>query len=569
LRTYWHVALGLLLTLCLLWPLLAAPYFSHQDNVQTMRIYEMHQCILDLQIPCRWVPDLGAGYGNPLFNYYAPLPYYIGELFYVATHDIIVAAKLTFALGFVLPFIFTYLFASMLWGKLGGSLSAIFYVFAPYHARNMYIRGAMGELWAMAAFPFVFWAFLRLRQKATSWNSLLLGVALAVLIITHNLSAMLLLGVIALLSIVQLWSNWQFSYAKSLVLSGLWGLALSAFYLLPMLLETGFVHLETMTSNELNYAEQFQGLRTLLIERPWFLPSAGGSSTVYYQIGAVHLLAWALSLCAVYLCWKRCKDLRLVVLPLSLVILLSIYMITPASAWIWDRIGPLSYLQFPWRLLSLISLATATAAGATVLLARTRRGQLILWSVLVGLVVVLNVGYFRPERFLNVSQADLLSDGGWDNLRMYAIGDFLPKAVQNTPRSPTTAPYAQLSGQSVITDVQSGSDWIRFDASSPSEAEVQINKFDFPTWQVSVDGQPVAYEHDADSGVLKVALPVGQHTVEARLRDTPARIIANLITAAALIACALLCLRAALRGVFRKAQISGARDRHPSQLSMS
>jgi hypothetical protein len=161
--------------------------------------------------------------------------------------------------------------------------------------------------------------------------------------------------------------------------------------------------------------------------------------------------------------------------------------------------------------------------------------------------VVLNVGYFRPERFLDVSQADLLSDGGWDNLRMYAIGDFLPKAVQDAPRQPSTALYAQLSGQSEISNVQSGSDWVRFDASSPSEAKVQINKFDFPTWEVTVDGQPVAYDHDASTGVLRVALPAGQHTVEAHLRDTPVRIVGNLITAAALFASLVLLIRVKLR----------------------
>ena len=236
-------------------------------------------------------------------------------------------------------------------------------------------------------------------------------------------------------------------------------------------------------------------------------------------------------------------------------------MITPASAWIWDRIGPLSYLQFPWRLLSLISLATSTAAGATLLLLPTQRGRVILWSVLVGLVVALNVGYFRPDRFLNVSQADLLSDGGWDNLRMYAIGDFLPKAVQDAPRQPSIALYQVLSGQSDVTNAQSGSDWVRFDVSSPSEAVVQINKFDFPTWQVTVDGQPIAYDHDASSGVLRVALPAGSHAVEAHLGDTPARIIGNLISAAALILCAVLCLRPLLRSFNFNGLFNGVRRR--------
>ena len=74
--------IGFVLTLSLLWPLLMAPFFSHHDDVQVIRLYEMDKCIKDGQIPCRWVPDLGGLYGYPIFNYYAPLPYYFGELFY-------------------------------------------------------------------------------------------------------------------------------------------------------------------------------------------------------------------------------------------------------------------------------------------------------------------------------------------------------------------------------------------------------------------------------------------------------------------------------------------------------
>ncbi|MDO8658737.1 MAG: hypothetical protein Q7K55_08400, partial [Candidatus Levybacteria bacterium] len=68
--------IGLILTLSLFWPLFAAPYFTHHDDVQVIRLYEMDKCFKDQQIPCRWVPDLGGVYGYPLFNYYAPLPYY-------------------------------------------------------------------------------------------------------------------------------------------------------------------------------------------------------------------------------------------------------------------------------------------------------------------------------------------------------------------------------------------------------------------------------------------------------------------------------------------------------------
>src|SRR5690348_6992611 len=100
---------GLILTLSLLWPLFYAPYFTHHDDVQTIRLYEMNKCFEDRQIPCRWVPDLGGEYGYPLFNYYAPLPYYTGEIAYLLTRNLIFSAKVMFGIAFVGSYIFMYL----------------------------------------------------------------------------------------------------------------------------------------------------------------------------------------------------------------------------------------------------------------------------------------------------------------------------------------------------------------------------------------------------------------------------------------------------------------------------
>src|SRR5258708_7593141 len=96
-KKIWPFIVGLVLSLSLLWPLFQAPFFTHHDDIQTIRLYEMDRCFKDKQIPCRWVPDLGGLYGYPLFNYYAPLPYYFGELIYYFTHSLIISVKLMFA----------------------------------------------------------------------------------------------------------------------------------------------------------------------------------------------------------------------------------------------------------------------------------------------------------------------------------------------------------------------------------------------------------------------------------------------------------------------------------------
>mgnify|MGYP003396209684 CR=1 FL=1 len=76
---YKEFFIGLILTLSLLWPLFYAPYFTHHDDVQVIRTFEMDKCFLDHQIPCRWVPDLGGLYGYPIFL----LPHNSGQFHHI------------------------------------------------------------------------------------------------------------------------------------------------------------------------------------------------------------------------------------------------------------------------------------------------------------------------------------------------------------------------------------------------------------------------------------------------------------------------------------------------------
>jgi hypothetical protein len=241
-------------------------------------------------------------------------------------------------------------------------------------------------------------------------------------------------------------------------------------------------------------------------------------------------------------CWRKTRRFPALISVFSVVIVVCLFMIHPDSAWIWDRIGPLAYLQFPWRLLILISFCTSILAGAALLLVRSGKPRVILWSVLVALVAVVNVGWFRPERFLDVTQSDLLSGPGWDTLRLYAIWDFLPRSAMVAPQQPSTGAVTQVSGTSDITHVAQGSDWLRFEATSPTPAVVQLNVYDFPTWSVTLDGQPISYTHDASTGLLSVGLPAGTHTLDAHLQNTPVRTLGNLVTLIALILLAVVCL---------------------------
>ena len=133
--------------------LLTPGYFIMHDDLQMMRQLEMEKCFKDGQIPCRWIPDMGYGFGYPLFNYYPPLPYWIGMLVRVIGFSFVDTVKIVFLISIIASGMSMYVLAKEFFGKYGGTLSAIFYIWAPYHSVDVFVRGAMNEAWALAFFP--------------------------------------------------------------------------------------------------------------------------------------------------------------------------------------------------------------------------------------------------------------------------------------------------------------------------------------------------------------------------------------------------------------------------------
>src|SRR5258708_1260115 len=155
--------------------LIGLGYFNMHDDLQMMRQLEMEKCFLSLQIPCRWVPDMGYGFGFPLFNFYPPLPYLFGEIFRVFGVAFVDTVKLTFIFAFLASGVTMYFLAKKFWGKGGGVISAIFYIWASYAGLDIYVRGAMDEVWAWIWFPVILLSgYLLITQKKKRARNIIL-----------------------------------------------------------------------------------------------------------------------------------------------------------------------------------------------------------------------------------------------------------------------------------------------------------------------------------------------------------------------------------------------------------
>lgn len=527
---------GLSLTLGLLWPLFWAPYFSHHDDVQIIRLYEMDKCIKDGQIPCRWVPDLGGLYGYPLFNYYAPLPYYFGELTYLMSLNLIFSSKVMFALSFLGSFVFMYLLARKYWGELGGSLSAIFYVFAPYHALDFYVRGAMGEMWGLMFFPAILWMQTRLSESISFGNFLLLGIFIAGLALSHNLSLMVFLPVLLLWTLILYLKDKKNKFLFYSFFSLILGILLSAFYLFPMILEKNLVHVDTTTYGYFGYTEHFKGFRELFINRDWGWGSSirevpnAEEEKISFQIGWIHILGWGLSLFAAKALWKKKRRFSLIIIASSAVLILAIFMIHPKSLFIWQILKPLKYLQFPWRIMMIVIFFISFVGGSSALIFSEKRKNLF-WLILIGLVVLANFSYFRPEKFIYVTDKELLTGENWDKQIKRSIFDYLPISSKEPPAELATSRYEMLTGETGISDFHEGTNWLNFKADTKTHTIIRLSQYYFPNWKITVDGKEIIFDYKNNNlGLMTIILGPGNHLVEARLYDTPIRTVSNAVS---------------------------------------
>ena len=169
-------------------------YPMHDFHI--FRLYEFNLCIKDLVFPCRWAPDAGFGYGEPLFNFYSPLSYFIGEPFVLLGLSIINSTKIAFIISLVGSAISMYFLSFHLWkNKLAGLLSAVLYVYAPYRAVDAWVRGALPESLAFVFFPFVLLTVEKYFSHKKTFYLILFSLALAALLLTHNLSFLMFLPV--------------------------------------------------------------------------------------------------------------------------------------------------------------------------------------------------------------------------------------------------------------------------------------------------------------------------------------------------------------------------------------
>jgi hypothetical protein len=576
-RFDWGYLVVLGFSLPVLWPLVGQAYLSSHDGLHHLyRLLDLDWCIRGGALYPRWLPNMGFGYGYAILNYYAPLSYYIAEVFKVLGAGYIDSIKLTYALGFLTSGVTMYLFTREHLGRVPAILAGAVYVYLPYHLADGYVRGALAEFLAFPLLPLILWCFYKLiRQKRLqyiAWSALSLGG----LIVTHNLMTL----IFAPLLVAYIGFIWFEERDRRILgyaaLALLLAFGLGAFYWLPGFVESKWARLGLVGPQATDYAST-----RLITITDFFSPFVIYRYFPEQGVQLQHPLSWlqfgllCVSLAVPLRLWRssRTQARRHVIFFLCATVV-SLFMLFVYSRPLWDHVPLLSYLQYPWRFLTLTSFTSAFAIGSLPLLlldrspeqseaSSTARGRSMWGLAMIPVIVVAFMitalpglpiePQYLPEHeepltegtvnFATMAEYDYLT-GLWARLYPSAwLMEYLPTWVEAEPAElflPVDKPPAEIEDLRPgdipsISIVQHGPLFLELKAITAQPRTLSFHSYYVPNWGIYVDGHKQTPYPLGKMGLLAVDVPSGEHQIAVRFETTPAELGATIISLASLL----------------------------------
>ncbi len=520
---------------------------AHGEDI-FIKAVAMHQAWQDGDLLGRWIPSLIHGYGYPVFNFYAPLFFYVAAALMFLPVPVFLAFNAAVFIFLFLSGVSMYVFAREVWGRAGGFLSAVAYLFVPYHLVDLYVRGAIAEFSAFAFAPLVLWAMVRLVRTVDA-RGMVAGIfATAGLMLTHTISSLFFIPAGGAYLLVLFFTGMKRDLGKLLAGIGMiaGGAALSAYFWVPALVEKKYVQTERLVTGYYEYSQHFVSLGRLLYS-PW---NDGLNKPMPVMVGLLHMLLAA----AVIVFWKRInarvRGAWVQVAFFLLFFIAACFFMLPASGFVWKAIPLLSFAQFPWRFLTCTALALSLLAGGIAGIVEARHvSKVVLGAVLV--IVAVSIPYchtfgYKPVHYV-ASKEYLLNSTPLDNM------EYLPVAVRKISFAAGPQKLQPWVGEADVTLMRGAAldETYRVHARTP--AALGYATYYFPGWEAAVDGHRTDIHEDNIYGLIAFAVPPGEHEVRVHFTTTPVRRAAEAVSAVTLVfLLAVLCFYSGLGARLRK-----------------
>jgi hypothetical protein len=524
--------------------LLTPGFYEPQDLHHLADIYQMVRAIGSGQIPPRLGPDYMFGYGYPLFNFYYPLPFYLGALFFSLIGSLTISFKLVFIVSIVVSIFGMYLFLKEFLDEWGAVVGSVLFLYTPYRAVQIYVRGAMGEALALSLLPIFAWSIVKLLKKPNIKTIALAGILGGVFILSHNYFwALSVPWLIALIFVVKY--KEKVSTLTKLALGGIISLALTAYWWLSALVEQKLVSKVT----PFPLIDHFPFIKQLIIPSWGYGASLWGPSDgMSFQIGVVNLIVTLFLVLFLILRFRELKNKNLLNLSIWVMggIVVSVFLMNIRSYPVWKLLPFHDFVQFPWRLLCFTTFFTSIVAGILVS-AFLGKKKYLFGVLVVAASILLTVNYFKPSQKFYKSDNDYLNrffanrslegqkDGTSKEYLLYSE-DYLqlPYWVKERPKDIPISKISSLDSK-VSGIIEINPIFWQASVESSKPGTVVFHEIYFPGWVAEVDGKRVPVSPGGPNGEMIINIKGGGvQKIRFFWQETPLRKAADMISLGAI-----------------------------------
>ena len=527
-----HITFNILPLIALLissLPLLMLGYPQGHDWLfELIRVAEYKNALfVDKQFPPYWGSNLYGGYGSPIFIFYAPLYAFVSSCCSWVMGSITSGSMGALIIFSIIAVISMQLLLKAALGNntfvndAASRIAGYFFILNPYLLCNKLLRNANAEYAALCISPLALYGLLIIDRRPKMGTSIL-AIGLALTILAHNLTALVMMAFILVAAVVLYVSSKRILMALGGVVLAL---GLSAFFWVPAMYYQPFVRIDRMIQGKFDFHNQFQPMASFF------------GYTEFYSIG---LLVPLVLICAVGMFWIACKRRELMSLKFCLLLFLAslffLFLQTKASIFFWEQIPYLSLFQFPWRMMGPIAIACVIIIGCSfAYLCREQSRKIVLSAEIVILVIcVINaVPHLKDTEALPESVSRVLSEVlRGDTIKNEALpatvlDEYLPRLAYpdiwliNRQRKFGSVVNAGPAGCELRVILDSGTS-IMVEARTEYPTRLQILRWFFPGWTCTNNGMPQDI-HASRTGTIDISIPAGSNSTDLTLKPPSLR----------------------------------------------
>lgn len=476
----------------------------------------------------RWFADLNHGWGEPTGTFYPPLLHWLtAGLSGLLGGSLIKGLFAALGIFSLVGALGTFRLARREFGDLLALGAAAFCLLAPYRFFEFYGAGLYSAHAAVAFLPWIWSSWLDLAEAEDGRRACraIVGFAAfyALLALTNLPLLILTTYLVAFVSLLECLRLRRPAILGRGLLAGCLGAALAGIYLVPALGELPSLRVPHSGAEPL-FRENFvfqvegswmpEGLRELFSRMALFLVAPAVLSTILLLPGSRDRSTGER---------PAGSSFRSSLIALALG---GFFLLTPPSAFLWERLPVLHQVNMPWRLLGVLAVpAGVLLAGclATGLSVARREGTPVLLRTLGAAAIAAAIAWGGLVAALDLSISEMNGVAPPDS-EAGLVGSFYRREAYFLPRGAgdpvalRALPRISVETPGTWVDVEKWEPRTRMlSVRAESPAKIGLKTFFFPGWRAEILGANGAREvpltRDEATGGIEIVVPPGEHAV--------------------------------------------------------